>query len=59
LIYTVDGSLPAGVMVNIDDNTHEMTVTAGSPGDVLTVHVSVFATAGELVFTQDTIQIAP
>lgn len=58
LFFTVNGSLPAGVEVDIDSDTNVMTVTAGSDGQSFTVNVSVFGTAGEIVFDDDEIAIS-
>ena len=54
-----NGALPPGVLVSIDQITHELTVDPGSATGTIQVTVQVFGTAGDLAETTQSIEIVP
>lgn len=54
-----NGSLPDGVLVSIDQITHELTVDPGSATGTIQITVQVFGTAGQLAETTQSIEIVP
>ena len=58
LFFAADnGALPEGVVVSIDQDTGLLTVSAGTPGQVITIEVQVVGTGGILAMAEDTLTI--
>ena len=54
-----NGALPPGVLVNVNQLTHLLTVDPGSATGTIQITVQVFGTAGDLAETTQSIEIVP